>query len=33
MCEEGDEFYEIPTGYRKVPGNICRDGVSRQLDP
>jgi hypothetical protein len=32
-CQEGDQFYEIPTGYRKVAGNTCVGGVASRYDP
>jgi hypothetical protein len=32
-CLPGEEFYEIPTGYRRVAGNTCNRGVSDQYDP
>lgn len=31
-CETGD-FYEIPTGYRRVAGNTCVGGVASTLEP
>ena len=33
MCLPGDEFYEIPTGYRRVAGDTCVRGVSLLYDP
>jgi hypothetical protein len=27
------DFYEIPTGYRRVSGNTCIGGISAERDP
>lgn len=32
-CASGDLYYEIPTGYRRVPGNSCIGGASSKYDP
>lgn len=32
-CQEGDTFYEVSRGYRRVAGDSCEGGVSLDLEP
>ena len=32
-CQPGDQYYEIPTGYRRVAGNTCISGVADKYEP
>lgn len=32
-CLPGEDYYEVPTGYRRVAGNTCNSGVSFKYDP
>ena len=32
-CLPGEDYYEVPTGYRRVAGNTCEGGVSFKYDP
>ncbi|CAG9311653.1 unnamed protein product [Blepharisma stoltei] len=32
-CQDGDLYYEVSRGYRKVAGDTCVYGVSEDLDP
>lgn len=32
-CFPGEDYYEIPTGYRKVAGNTCISGVADRYEP
>jgi hypothetical protein len=32
-CKSGENYLEISSGYRKIPGNSCIDGVSANYEP